>query len=350
MSIRPPAVAGLFYPADPERLRAAVAELLAGAPASAGPAPKALIAPHAGYVYSGEVAAAAFATLRNAPPGIERVVVIGPAHYVPVARDRGADRRCVRDAARPRAGRPATRSRPSPICRSSSPADAAHAPEHALEVELPFLQALLGAISRSCRCWSATPLREQVADVLRRLWGGPETLIVVSSDLSHYHDYDTARRLDAATAARDRARRLGAARPERRLRLPPDCRPPHGGATPRPRGAAACACAIPATRPATARPRRRLRRVDVRADVAGRLMGFRGFGARGQGMADGRRRLAENAHALFLLSVITRLGCRRLRQAAALHRRNAGRKSHAWAGGTSHSGLRTATRSADRRR
>jgi MEMO1 family protein len=199
MTIRPPAVAGRFYPAAPDRLRTAVAEMLAGVPPSAGPAPKALIAPHAGYAYSGVVAAAAFAQLRNAPPGIERVVVIGPAHYVPVAGVAAPSA----DAFETPLGRvPVDRQALATIADLPfvAPEDGAHAPEHALEVELPFLQAVL-------EDFAIVPLlvgdavTEQIADVLRRLWGGPETMIVVSSDLSHYHDDRTARRLDAATAA-----------------------------------------------------------------------------------------------------------------------------------------------------
>ena len=198
MTIRPPAVAGRFYPAAPDRLRAAVAELLAGVPPSAGRAPKALIAPHAGYAYSGEVAAAAFATLRDAR-GIERVVVIGPAHYVPVAGVAVP----TADAFETPLGRvPVDRQALATIAdlQFVAPADGAHAPEHALEVELPFLQAVF-------EDFAIVPLlvgdavAEQIADVLRRLWGGPETVVVVSSDLSHFHDDRTARRLDAATAA-----------------------------------------------------------------------------------------------------------------------------------------------------
>ena len=169
------------------------------APTPAKATPKALIAPHAGYVYSGGVAAAAFATLRANAHSITRVVLIGPAHYVPV---RGIAAPTV-DAFETPLGR-------VPLDRDAIAAiadlpfvvqsDAAHVPEHALEVELPFLQALLGSFGVvPLLVGDADP--QQVGDVLRRLWGGPETLVVISSDLSHYHDYDTARRRDAATAA-----------------------------------------------------------------------------------------------------------------------------------------------------
>jgi AmmeMemoRadiSam system protein B len=160
-------------------------------------APKAVIAPHAGYVYSGGVAGEAFAALRGSH-GIARVIVIGPAHYV-----------AVRGIAVPNAdafetplGRvPVDRAALAAIsdCPGVAVADAPHAPEHALEVELPFLQILLGDFALiPVLVGDAEP--QQVAKVLGRLWGGRETLIVVSSDLSHYFGYDFARRIDHETA------------------------------------------------------------------------------------------------------------------------------------------------------
>jgi MEMO1 family protein len=203
MTTRPSAVAGLFYPGDPDRLRTHVLDLLADVATSTAAStkvmPKALIAPHAGYAYSGRVAAAAFATLRDSAQTITRVVLIGPAHYVHV---RGIAAPTV-DAFETPLGRV-----PVDVDALSTIADlqfviraeAPHAPEHALEVELPFLQTLLASFGLvPLVVGDATP--QEVAHVLRRLWGGPETLIVVSSDLSHYHDYETAQRLDAATAA-----------------------------------------------------------------------------------------------------------------------------------------------------
>jgi AmmeMemoRadiSam system protein B len=195
--VRPPAAAGLFYASDPDRLRASVAELIGAVEASASVAPKALIAPHAGYVYSGSVAAEAFARLRAGAHAIKRVVLIGPAHFVPV---RGIAAPTVDAFATPLGRIPVDRQALAAIADLVVEADAPHAPEHSLEVEVPFLQALLPS-------FALVPLvigdasTQKVAEVLRRLWGGPETAIVVSSDLSHYHDYDTARRLDAATAA-----------------------------------------------------------------------------------------------------------------------------------------------------
>jgi AmmeMemoRadiSam system protein B len=196
-SIRPAAVAGQFYAADPRRLQATVADLLAAAPRCAAAAPKALIAPHAGYIYSGAVAAAAFATLREFRQSIGRVVLIGPAHYVAV---RGIAAPSAHSFATPLGRVPVDREAIGLVADLVVKNDAPHVPEHALEVELPFLQSVLHA-------FTIVPLlvgdgaAAQVADVLGRLWGGPDTLLVVSSDLSHYHDYDSARRLDAATAA-----------------------------------------------------------------------------------------------------------------------------------------------------
>ena len=197
--IRPPAVAGVFYPSDPGRLRSQVLDLLAGVAVSPNVVPKALIAPHAGYIYSGGVAAAAFATLRDRAASIKRVVLIGPAHYVYV---RGIAAPTVHALVTPAGRVPVDVEALSAIddLQFVVRTDAPHAPEHSLEVELPFLQAVLVS-------FKVVPLvvgdthPQDVARVLQRLWGGMETLIVVSSDLSHYHSYETARRLDLATAA-----------------------------------------------------------------------------------------------------------------------------------------------------
>jgi MEMO1 family protein len=198
-TIRPPAVAGTFYSREPDQLRIQVQSLLADAGPSTAAIPKAVIAPHAGYVYSGRVAAAAFATLRGRAQAIERVVLVGPAHYLP-----------VRGIAAPRVDAFETPLGQAPVDAAALAkvadlpfvvrSDAPHAPEHALEVELPFLQMLLPSF-RIVPLVVGDAAVQSVAEVLRILWGGPETLIVVSSDLSHYHGYETARRLDAATAA-----------------------------------------------------------------------------------------------------------------------------------------------------
>jgi MEMO1 family protein len=198
-AIRPPAVAGTFYPEDAGRLHAAVEGYLAAAngPRTARP-PKAVIAPHAGYVYSGPVAGQAFAAIGGRAMPIRRVVVIGPAHFVP-----------FRGIAVPSADLFRTPLGDVPVDRDAleaildlpqvRAADRPHEPEHAIEVELPFLQAALGDfVLVPLLVGEGTPAA--VAEVLSWVWGGAETLVVISSDLSHYHDYDTARRLDAATA------------------------------------------------------------------------------------------------------------------------------------------------------
>jgi MEMO1 family protein len=196
--MRPAAVAGSFYPRDPGRLRAEIAELLAEVPAYSGAA-KALIAPHAGYVYSGRVAARAFATLRIQAGTIERVVLIGPAHYV---RLRGIAASTATVFETPLGRVPVDQEAVTALADLPyvSAADAPHGPEHALEVELPFLQLILPSFALvPLLVGDAAPT--DVAEVLTRLWGGPETLIVVSSDLSHYHRYEDATRLDGETAA-----------------------------------------------------------------------------------------------------------------------------------------------------
>jgi len=196
--VRPAAVAGRFYPSDPHQLRAMVEALLANVRSTSVAAPKSIIAPHAGYIYSGAVAAAAFAPLQPHANMIERVVLIGPAHYV---RFRGLAVPTVDAFETPLGCVPLAQDAMTPVADFASlvRTDAPHAPEHALEIELPFLQSILPSFELiPVLIGDAGP--EEVATLLNRLWGGPETLIVVSSDLSHFHDYETARRLDAATA------------------------------------------------------------------------------------------------------------------------------------------------------
>jgi MEMO1 family protein len=197
-AIRPAAVAGMFYPEARARLAADVRDYLEDARASAGPAPKAVIVPHAGYVYSAPIAAAAYARLAALRGTIRRVVLLGPTHRVPV---RGLAVPATAAFATPLGAvaidRDAiARLRDLPQVVTS---DAAHAQEHALEVQLPFLQAVLGEFALvPLAVGDATA--DEVAGVLDALWGGPETLVVVSSDLSHYHPYATAQRIDRGTA------------------------------------------------------------------------------------------------------------------------------------------------------
>ena len=200
--VRPAAVAGFFYAADPARLRQDVESLLIS-PASFSHRPKALIAPHAGYVYSGAVAGKAFALLRGAGPDITRVVVIGPAHYVAL---RGISISTMGAFETPLGTVELDRDAlmqltDLPFVRAD---DAAHAPEHALEVELPFLQMVLSQFRLvPLVVGEATPT--QVAAALERLWGGSETLVVISSDLSYYYDYSMPQPLASSSAANGRS-------------------------------------------------------------------------------------------------------------------------------------------------
>lgn len=193
-SLRPPAVAGSFYPADPGSLTATVDRLLADAPAPARPVPKAIIAPHAGFVYSGPTAAVAWASLRPDADRILRVVLLAPAHrrYVPTLAHPGAA------ALRTPAGD--VQVDLETLDTLGVPADpAAHRDEHAIEVQLPFLTRVLPR-ARVLPILVGGADTEQVAELLERVWGGDETVIVVSSDLSHFLDHATARRADVATA------------------------------------------------------------------------------------------------------------------------------------------------------
>jgi hypothetical protein len=199
-TVRPPAVAGTFYPRGPKRLADEIDRLLeTGAPAARETrTPKALIAPHAGIVYSGPIAASAFRLLAPARGRIRRVVLLGPSHFVP-----------FRGLAPPSAGAFATPLGEIAVDREAlasladlpqvAERDDAHAREHSLELHLPFLQRALGEFSLvPLAVGLAEP--EEVAAVLDRLWDGEETVVSVSTDLSHYLPYETARRRDRATA------------------------------------------------------------------------------------------------------------------------------------------------------
>lgn len=197
---RLPTVAGTFYSSDPSVLAADIARMLDDAaplPAGVRP-PKAVIVPHAGYRYSGAVAAQAYARLRPARGRIERVVLMGPAHYGafagialssaeqfetplgPVAVDRDAVHEALKLA---------------PVIVD----DAAHELEHSLEIQLPFIRESLGTVA-IVPMLVGRASGSRVAEVLARLWGGAETVIVISSDLSHYRNRETAREIDRVTA------------------------------------------------------------------------------------------------------------------------------------------------------
>jgi AmmeMemoRadiSam system protein B len=196
---RPAAVAGTFYPGTAQELGPMVDSLMVGARRTTpgGPVPKALIVPHAGYVYSGPVAASAYARLAPARGRVSRVVLLGPAHRV-----------AFTGLALPEADALET---PLGALRAGG-ADAPgivadwrpHAEEHSLEVQLPFLQRVLGDVEViPLLVGNASP--EDVGRVIDALWGGDETVIIVSSDLSHYHAYEAAREIDAGTAAQIQA-------------------------------------------------------------------------------------------------------------------------------------------------
>lgn len=195
---RPPAVAGQFYPDDPQQLSSLVNTLLATAKEVSSTSIKAIIVPHAGFIYSGPVAATAYAALRQQAETVHRVVLLGPSHRIPF---HGIATCSAREYQMPSGAIKIDR----PIMDSLQDwpqvreLDEAHANEHSLEVQLPFLQTLLDE-------FTLVPLvvgectAEQVAEVLQQVWGGAETLIVISSDLSHYHPYDEARFLDQQTS------------------------------------------------------------------------------------------------------------------------------------------------------
>jgi len=198
LTTRPAAVAGMFYPDSPIALKQTLAEMLANAKVvELSSAPKALIVPHAGYVYSGPVAACAYALLSKLRGRIHRVVLLGPTHRV-----------SVRGLALPEADRFATPLGEVQLDREGmqllsalpqvTQSAAAHQMEHSLEVQLPFLQQVLDDFQLlPLAVGEATA--EEVADVLEKVWGGDETLIVISSDLSHFLPDALARQVDGGT-------------------------------------------------------------------------------------------------------------------------------------------------------
>lgn len=195
--VRPAAVAGSFYPASPDALGAQVSNYLQ-ASQTAIAHPKALIVPHAGYIYSGSIAASGYATLKDQETPYSRVVLIGPSHHVPF---RGVATSNATHFTTPLGDIPLDRQALRELDGFDFviSLDKAHAQEHSLEVQLPFLQETLSQFSLiPLVCGDISPL--QLAELLDALWGGPETLFVISSDLSHYHDYKSAQIRDRATA------------------------------------------------------------------------------------------------------------------------------------------------------
>ena len=196
--VRLPAVAGQFYPRGPHELRYMVADFLRNTKPDSAAAPKAVIAPHAGYLFSGPITASACARFASARADIQRVVMIGPSHHVAVD---GLAASSADAFETPLGLVPVDTDAVRRICSlpQVSLLDEAHAREHSLEVLLPFLQIALDDFKIvPLVTGSATDL--QVAEVIAALWGGPETRFVISSDLSHYLEYSEARALDLATS------------------------------------------------------------------------------------------------------------------------------------------------------
>jgi len=198
-SIRRAVQAGRFYPADPTQLQTDVRRYLeqADPPDSESP-PKAVVVPHAGYRFSGPVAAAGYRQLDELRDRVRRVVLAGPAHYVAL---QGVGVSSAEEFETPLGRIPVDREAVDDLLRLPQVriADDAHQPEHSLEVQLPFLQTVLGE-------FQLLPLlvgkieTVQMAEVLERVWNGPETLIVISSDLSHFHEDPVARQIDQETS------------------------------------------------------------------------------------------------------------------------------------------------------
>ncbi|HEY8037025.1 MAG TPA: AmmeMemoRadiSam system protein B [Methylobacter sp.] len=194
---RQPAVAGSFYPANPEQLHLMLDQFL-NAAAIHEKIPKAIIAPHAGYIYSGPIAASAYASLKKAHDKITRVVLIGPSHRVAF---RGLAVSRAETFTTPLGNVFVDQAAVQTIVKLPfvEYIEQAHTYEHSLEVHLPFLQEVLDNFKIvPIVAGEASP--EQVSQVLEALWGGDETLVVISSDLSHYHDYATAQQMDKSTS------------------------------------------------------------------------------------------------------------------------------------------------------
>ena len=198
IKVRPPAVAGRFYPGHSTELRRTIESFLNRVQPDETAAPKAVIAPHAGYDYSGPIAASAHARFASARNVITRVVLIGPSHYVSFD---GLAASGAEGFATPLGLVPVDTDAVRQLCSlpQVTVLDEAHAREHSLEVHLPFLQVVLND-------FKIVPLvvgeatDQEVAGVIDALWNGPETRFVISSDLSHYHDYTKARELDSFTS------------------------------------------------------------------------------------------------------------------------------------------------------
>lgn len=206
-SIRYPAVAGTFYPADATELQGCINKYLDEAKqrlistdfTASTPPVKAIVAPHAGYIYSGPIAASAYARILPRSENIRRVILLGPSHRVPVI---GLAASHARYFQSPLGNIPLDQDAIQQLIKHKQVnyLDQAHDMEHSLEVHLPFLQTILNDFSLVPLVVGETE-PDEVADVLETLWGGEETLIVISSDLSHYHNYAEAHQLDQKTSS-----------------------------------------------------------------------------------------------------------------------------------------------------
>jgi AmmeMemoRadiSam system protein B len=198
-TVREPAVAGAFYPCDPVELRAVVHRCLADARGRPAPSSKAILAPHAGYAYSGPIAGSAFAALAPSRGRVRRVVLLGPAHHRPLSGLAVPQTDAFATPLGPLrvdAQARTTLLRLPQVVASEEP----HEGEHCIEVELPFVLEVLGGDVTIVPILAGDATDAEAAEVLDLVWDGPETCVVVSSDLSHYHPRRIARRIDRATA------------------------------------------------------------------------------------------------------------------------------------------------------
>jgi hypothetical protein len=198
--IRKPTVANLFYPGDAEALQGQIKAFLQLAMDSVDdnePRPKAIIAPHAGYIYSGPIAASAYARIVPLHDKIHRVVLLGPSHRVPLL---GVAASSADFFSTPFGDIPLDRSTIDALEQAElvTTLDAAHDMEHSLEVHLPFLQTVLDNFSLVPLVVGSTTA-DQISRLIEFVWNEEDTLIVVSSDLSHYENYRAAQQHDQKT-------------------------------------------------------------------------------------------------------------------------------------------------------
>lgn len=196
MTVREPAVAGIFYPGERFVLQKTVQELLDQAP-QFRPTPKAIVVPHAGFIYSGSIAASAYASLINEKDSIKKIVILGPAHTL-------FFKGIAYDSAEQFASPLGTIDQDQELLAKITDLPfvyrlpEAHKKEHSLEVQFPFCQVLFSKFTVLPLIVGETH-PEQVAQLIERIWGNDDTLLIISSDLSHYLPYEIAQRLDHKT-------------------------------------------------------------------------------------------------------------------------------------------------------